>query len=268
LTSAYIHRKEHSLFRLTYFKKKEENMREDGRSLTQLRSIRLTPNYLLHPAGSALVEWGNTMVLCSVSVERGVPSWMRNSRSTQGWLTAEYSMIPSSTNSRNKRERGFTSGRSQEIQRLIGRSLRSIMDLSKCPDMTFIVDCDVLQADGGTRTAAISASSLALRLAVNSLLRSGKLKQNPLLGNVAAVSVGIKNKDILVDLDYSEDYQADLDMNIVITDSGKIQEIQGCGEGRGFDSNQVPTLLNLASDALENVFELQNIAAENQVAEG
>ena len=242
-------------------------MRKDGRSSTQVRAIRFVPNYLNNPLGNVLVEWGETIVSCSVNVERGVPVWLRNSRPAKGWLSAEYCMLPSSTHTRTKRERGYASGRSQEIQRLIGRSLRSVLDLSKCPEKSFIVDCDVLHADGGTRTASITGAWVALKLAVNRLLREGHLSEDPLSDAVAAVSVGYKGEDLFVDPNYSEDSTADLDMNVVMRESGKIQEIQGTGERAGFDFQQINNITKVSQEVLLPIFELQQAAVEGQTVE-
>lgn len=242
--------------------------RSNGRSSAQMRPIRITPGFTKHAAGSVLVEFGMTQVLCTVTVEDGVPSFLRQASPPQGWLTAEYSMLPSATNSRTRRERTGPSGRTQEIQRLIGRSIRGIIDLSRCPDTTFTIDCDVLQADGGTRTASITGAYVALRLAVDRCLRSGRLKSNPLKDAVAAVSVGLKGEHVLVDLDYLEDSSADLDMNVVVTQSGKILEIQGTAERSAFSRDQVITIIDAAMESLRPVFELQQVAAEGQVAEG
>lgn len=242
-------------------------MRHDGRASTQLRPIRLVPDFTKHAAGSVLIETGETRVLCTVSVEETVPAWKRNQPSSTGWLTAEYSMLPGATNVRSKRERTHVGGRTQEIQRLIGRSLRGVMDLKRCPDLTFIVDCDVLQADGGTRTAAITGSYVALKMAVDRLLRKGRLKSNPLTNSVAAVSVGIKDGNILVDLDYEEDSTADLDMNVVMTQDLQILEIQGTAERAAFSRDQVLSIIDAASASLVTTFDLQQIASEGQLVE-
>ncbi len=243
-------------------------MRTDGRSATQLRPIRITPNYTSYSDGSVLIETGDTRVLCTVNVETSVPNWLRHSKSSQGWLTAEYSMLPGSTSFRTKRERGHLGGRTQEIQRLIGRSLRGILDLSKIPDLTFIVDCDVLQADGGTRTASVTGGFVALKMAVDKLLRENRIRHNPIRDAVAAVSVGIKSDEVLVDLNYLEDSQVDLDMNIVMTQSGKILEIQGTAEKSAFTKEQVVTIMNAAEEALKSTFDLQRAAAEGKEVEG
>ncbi len=242
-------------------------LRVDGRSSEQMRPIRFEPNYTKHAAGSVLVEFGDTKVLCTACVEDSVPRFLRNSNPPQGWLTAEYSMLPGATNTRSKRERPNVSGRSQEIQRLIGRSLRGVIDLRLCPDLTLQIDCDVLQADGGTRTAAITGSFVALKMAVDGLLRKGRLTTNPIHDSVAAVSVGIKSDQLLVDLNYIEDSSADLDMNVVLTGSGKILEIQGTAEGAAFNKDQVVSIIEASENALGQVFEHQLLAAEGQVVE-
>lgn len=237
-------------------------MRADGRVSTQIRPLRFITNFTKNPAGSVMIEMGGTTVLCNVSVENGVPSWLRQQRHQRGWLTAEYCMIPSATDLRNKRERGHTSGRSQEIQRLIGRSLRGIIDLKKCPDTTFVIDCEVLQADGGTRVASINGAWVALKLAVNKAMASGRIKENPILDNIAAMSVGIKNDELLVDLDYSEDSVADVDMSIIMTQNGKIQEVQCSSEGNSFTQNQLNEAISNAENAIQEIVEAQNAALE------
>jgi ribonuclease PH len=242
-------------------------MRHDGRSSTQLRPIRITPDFTKNAAASVLIETGETRVLCTVSVEETVPAWKRNQAGAGGWLTAEYSMLPGSTTTRSKRERPAIGGRTQEIQRLIGRSLRGVLDLKRCQDITFMVDCDVLQADGGTRTAAITGGYVALKMAVDRLLRKGRLKINPLVSAVAAVSVGITAGRILVDLDYEEDSTADLDMNVVMTSDFKILEIQGTGERATFSKDEVMKIIDAASESLITTFELQQIASEGQIIE-
>lgn len=242
-------------------------LRNDGRSSEQMRPIRFIPNYTKNADGSVLVEFGDTKVLCTVSVDDGVPPFLRNANPPQGWLTAEYSMLPGATTSRSRRERPAPSGRSQEIQRLIGRALRGVIDLNKCPDYTFTIDCDVLQADGGTRTASITGAFVALKLAVDKMLRKKKLTTNPLHDAVAAVSVGLSNGNILVDLNYEEDSRADLDMNVVLTHSGKFLEIQGTGERASFTKEQVMAIMDAAADSLKPCFELQLIAAEGREVE-
>ena len=243
-------------------------IRKDGRSSQQMRPMRIIPNFVKHPSGSVLVEFGDTRVLCCVTIEDGVPNFLRNAQPPQGWLTAEYSMLPGSTNTRSRRERQNISGRTQEIQRLIGRALRGVVDLNLCPDMTITIDCDGLQADGGTRTTAITGAYTALKIAIDKLLRSGRLRSNPLKDAVAAVSVGMIGGEILVDLNYIEDSSADLDMNVVMTQSGKFLEIQGTGEKATFSKEQVLQIMESASEALKPVFDLQLAAADGQEVEG
>lgn len=243
-------------------------IRTDGRSSEQMRPLRLIPHFVKHPTGSVLIEFGDTRVLCCVSIEDGVPNFLRNAQPPQGWLTAEYSMLPGATNTRSKRERQSVSGRTQEIQRLIGRALRGVIDLNLCPDKTITIDCDVLQADGGTRTAAITGAYVALKIAVDRLLRQGSLRANPLKDAVAAVSVGLISSELLVDLNYIEDSKADLDMNVVMTQSGKILEIQGTGERAAFTKEQVGNIIDAATAALKPIFDLQIAAADGQEVEG
>ncbi len=243
-------------------------VRFDGRSSKQMRPIHLVPHYTKQANGSVLLEVGDTRVLCTVSVEEGVPQFLRNSSPPQGWLTAEYSMLPGATNTRTKRERTQISGRTQEIQRLIGRALRGIIDLNLCPDLTFTIDCDVLQADGGTRTASITGGFVALKIAVDKLLRTGRLKANPIKDVVAAVSVGLKRGEVLVDLNYQEDSSADLDMNVVLLQSGKIIEIQGTGEKSAFSKFEVNAVIEAAEVALAPVFDLQLAAVDGREVEG
>jgi len=242
-------------------------LRHDGRSSDQMRPLRIIPNYTKHAAGSVLIEFGETKVICTVCVDDGVPSFLRNASPSQGWLTAEYSMLPGSTQTRSRRERPSPSGRSQEIQRLIGRSLRGVIDLTKCPDCTFTIDCDVIQADGGTRTASITGAYVALKMAVDSLLRRRKIHQNPLTDAVSAVSVGLRDGAVMVDLDYQEDSTADLDMNVVMTQSGKFLEIQGTAERAAFSKEQVLDIMTAAEAALTPVFDLQNEAADGREVE-
>jgi ribonuclease PH len=243
-------------------------LRAHGRTSGQMRPIRITPHFTKHAQGSVLIEQGETKVICTVSVEDGVPPFLRNAQPPQGWLTAEYSMLPGSSQQRIRRERGNNvSGRTQEIQRLIGRSLRGIVNLNRCPDITFAIDCDVIQADGGTRTASITGAYVALKIAINKLLRAGKLHHNPLIDAVAALSIGIKSQQVLVDLDYDEDSTADLDMNVVMTQSGKILEIQGTAERQAFSKNDVLKIIEAAEESLSSIFDLQHAAADGQVVE-
>lgn len=242
-------------------------MRKDGRSTSQMRPLRITPDFTKNATASVLIEFGETKVLCTVFAEDGVPSFLRGSNPPQGWLTAEYSMLPSATLSRSKRERQNIGGRTQEIQRLIGRSLRGVVDLTACPEVTLTVDCDVIQADGGTRTAAITGSYVALKMACDRLLRSGKIKRNPVTDGVAAVSVGIINGELYCDLNYVEDSSAELDMNVVVSHSGRFLEIQGTAERGSFSKDQVLGIMTLAEDALKPVFSAQNLAIDGQIAE-
>jgi ribonuclease PH len=235
-------------------------MRKDGRLAENLRPLTFDIDYTKYALGSVLVSAGNTRVLCTVTVEDSVPPWMRNCKPPRGWLTAEYSMLPSATHQRTKRERSYLGGRTQEIQRLIGRSLRGIMDFNKCPDFTFLVDCDVLQADGGTRTAAITGSYVALKIAIARMLKSGRLKQDPLKEGIAAISVGIKEGLLLLDLDYEEDSSCDIDMNVVMTHSGRLLELQGTAENSSFSRDQVVAILDTSAAALATIKERQAAA--------
>lgn len=233
--------------------------RTNGRTNSQVRPIQITPKYLIHPMGSALIEIGQTRVLCSASIDDGIPAWMRMSGLRgQGWLTAEYSMLPGATSERNRRERQNVSGRTQEIQRLIGRSLRSIIDLKQIGERTITIDCDVLQADGGTRTTSITGAYIALRLALENLLKTGKIKTNPLKDSVCAISVGIIEDNVLVDLDYQEDMKAEVDLNVVMTSGGQLLEVQGTAEKRPFSRDQLNKMLDAASGSLQEIFNEQN----------
>ncbi|MBE9591599.1 ribonuclease PH [Moraxella sp. K127] len=235
-------------------------MRHDNRELSQLRSISFTRNYTKHAEGSVLVCYGDTKVLCNVSIEQGVPRWLKGQG--QGWLTAEYGMLPRATGTRTQREatKGKQSGRTQEIQRLIGRSLRAMLDLSKLGENTIYVDCDVIQADGGTRTASITGSAVALIDALESLQRDKKLTTDPLIGLVGAVSVGIKDGRAYLDLDYSEDSTCDTDLNVVMTQAGGFIEIQGTAEDKHFTRDEANAMLDLAESGIKEIFELQKQA--------
>lgn len=240
--------------------------RADGRTDQQLRPLCITPVPNKFAAGSVLIELGDTRVNCTASVDEGVPFFLRNSSPAQGWLTAEYAMLPASTPSRSRRERNFLSGRTQEIQRLIGRSLRAVTDLTKCPDLTITVDCDVLLADGGTRTASITGAYVALQVAIKKLLRNGRLKQDPLCDAVAAVSVGLQGERLLCDLDYREDSHIDTDVNVVMTPVGSIVEIQGTAERAAFRQEQLSSIVDLATASLQAVFAVQQEAVERALA--
>ncbi len=225
----------------------EPTLRADGRTPDQLRPIRFQKDIAPYATGSTLVEWGNTRVICGVTVEETVPRWMKEQGVTGGWITAEYSMLPYSTLQRKQRDstKGRIDGRSQEIQRLIGRAMRATLDLEKLGPRTIWVDCDVLQADGGTRTAAITGAYVALSLAVNKMLAEGKLLQNPLRHAVAAVSVGIVEKQPLLDLCYTEDAAAEVDLNLVMNSAGEFIELQGTGEEATFSDGQLNEMLAL-----------------------
>lgn len=241
----------------------EENMRPSGRDASQLREIKLTCGYTKHAEGSVLVEFGDTKVLCNASVDKSVPRFLKGKG--EGWVTAEYGMLPRSTHSRSDREasRGKQTGRTLEIQRLIGRSLRAVMDLKALGEQTITIDCDVLQADGGTRTAAITGGYVALALAVETLLAQKQLKSNPIHGQIAAVSVGIFNGEPILDLDYAEDSNAETDMNVVMNDAGGFIEIQGTAEGHAFQRKELDKLLELANHGIQTLLEKQSEALKN-----
>lgn len=235
-------------------------IRPSARAPHELRNIVITRGFTCHAEGSVLVEFGNTKVLCTASVADSVPRFLRGKG--QGWITAEYGMLPRSTGSRMDREaaRGKQSGRTQEIQRLIGRSLRAVVDLSKMPDYTITVDCDVIQADGGTRTAAITGACVALVDALVGLQRDKVLKQDPLRQLVASVSVGLYQGVPVLDLDYPEDSSADTDMNVVMGEDGGLIEVQGTAEGATFDRSELNTMLDLAEAGIRQLFEAQRQA--------
>ena len=239
--------------------------RSDGRRVDELRAVRITPNFMPYAEGSALIEMGQTRVICTASFEDRVPPFRRNTG--QGWLTAEYSMLPRATTQRTAREtgRGGPSGRTHEIQRLIGRSLRAVADLSLLGERTLTLDCDVLQADGGTRTASITGAYVAFILACRRLLRAGKITRLPITGEVAAVSVGIVKTTALLDLKYDEDSQAAVDMNVVCTGDGRFIELQGTAEGEPFTREEMDELLRLAEHGLQTLFAAQRTAL-NQAA--
>ncbi|WP_435931239.1 ribonuclease PH [Moraxella bovoculi] len=235
-------------------------MRNDGRQLNELRPVSFVRNYTKHAEGSVLVSFGDTKVLCTASVEAGVPRWLKGQG--QGWLTAEYGMLPRATGTRTQREaaRGKQSGRTQEIQRLIGRSLRAMLDLKKLGENTIYIDCDVIQADGGTRTASITGAAIALIDALESLQRNKKLTQDPLLGLVAAVSVGIKDGKAYLDLDYLEDSTCDTDLNVVMTQAGGFIEIQGTAEDKPFTRDEADAMLALADAGIRSLIDAQQKA--------
>jgi ribonuclease PH len=232
-------------------------MRIDARKQDELRPIKITPGYLHHPTGSVLIECGLTRVICSATVADEVPPWMRAQKIKGGWITAEYQLLPTSTHERVKRERKGVSGRTQEIQRLIGRSLRASCDLSKLEGKTIYIDCDVLDADGGTRCASISGAMVALRIAINKLLVNGSIKEDPIINNIAAVSVGVIDDTAILDLCYSEDCGAEVDMNIIMTDKNEFVEIQGTAEWKTFTRNKMNEMLDIAEKGINNIFKVQ-----------
>ncbi|MGD0579749.1 MAG: ribonuclease PH [Bryobacteraceae bacterium] len=235
-------------------------LRNDGRAEDALRPITMTTGYLLTAEGSVLIEVGNTRVLCAASVEETVPSFLRNSG--RGWVTAEYSMLPRATAERSPREvtKGRPSGRTMEIQRLIGRSLRSVVDMEALGERTLIVDCDVLQADGGTRTASITGGYVALALATKKMMEFGRLKRNPLRDQVAATSVGIVEETALLDLCYEEDSQAEVDVNVVMTGAGEFVELQATGEKATFREERLAEMIGFARKGLVELFAAQRVA--------
>ena len=239
-----------------------EPNRADGRAANQLRPLHFQNHIAPHAAGSTLIEWGNTRVICGVTVEETVPRWMKEQNMKGGWITAEYSMLPYSTLERKPRDgaRGRIDWRSQEIQRLIGRAMRAVLDLEKLGEHTIWVDCDVLQADGGTRTAAITGAYVALCIAIRRLIASGKLAENPILHAVAAVSVGIVNGQALLDLCYTEDVAAAVDMNLVINSAGEFIELQGTGEQATFTESQLAELLGLGRAGIRELLGAQEAA--------
>ena len=235
-------------------------MRLSQRNNNELRDIEIIRNYTKHAEGSVLIKCGDTHVLCNASVEENVPSFLKGKN--QGWVTAEYGMLPRSTSSRMKREaaRGKQSGRTQEIQRLIGRSLRAIINLNALGERTINIDCDVIQADGGTRTASITGAYVALYDAIQGLIQNGSLKESPIIDSLAAISLGIKNGEILLDLDYEEDSNCDTDMNIVMTGKGKFVEIQGTAEGEAFSREEMNQIFDVAELGIRELTKKQEEA--------
>jgi len=229
-------------------------MKREGRENNSTREIKFTRHYTKHALGSVLVEFGDTKVITTASVETGKPKWMEKD-DPRGWLTAEYSLLPSSTSTRCSRERNKISGRTQEIQRLIGRSLRACVDLTKMPDLTITIDADVIQADGGTRTASICGGFAALTDAVEKLLADGILKENPIIEPIGAISAGIVDGEVRLDLDYSEDSHAQVDSNIVLTKSGKIIEFQTTAEGAPYEFDKMIEIFKTAQQGIKEIIE-------------
>lgn len=241
-------------------------MRPSNRQPDEMRSLQFIPNFTMHAAGSVLAVFGNTKVLCTASVEERVPGFLRGEG--KGWITAEYGMLPGSTHTRSQREaaKGKQSGRTLEIQRLIGRTLRAAVDLTLLGERTITIDCDVLQADGGTRTAAISGGYIALVLALHQLVESGLIEKTPLIAQIAAISVGVYQGVPVLDLDYAEDSQADTDMNVIMTNEGKLIEIQATAEQAPFAKEELLAMLDLAEKGIKQITEAQIavLAAEIQ----
>ena len=235
-------------------------MRKFNRKKDQIRDMVIDPNVNKNADGSCIIKLGNTHIICTASYESDVPAWLKQKNS--GWLTAEYGMLPGSTSTRNKREavKGKQSGRTVEIQRLIGRSLRTIINLKKLNGGQFILDCDVIQADGGTRTASISGAFVALSLAVKKLLDKKVLTENPIIDSISAISCGILDNEVYVDLDYSEDSIADVDANIILTKNSGISEVQASGEGSTFNFNQLSQMIEMTENAAKLIFEIQEKA--------
>ena len=237
-------------------------MRDNNRKNNEMREVKVTKNYIMHPEGSVLIEFGNTKVICNATIEEKVPPFLKGKGT--GWVTAEYSMLPRSTNTRNQREasKGKVTGRTMEIQRLIGRALRSSVNLQKLGERSIIIDCDVIQADGGTRTASITGAYVALAIAIKRVLKDGKIKRDVLKENVAAISVGIVDRKAMLDLKYTEDSAAEVDMNVVMNNKMELIEVQGTGEESTFSRGELNAMLDFAEKGLKEIFELQDKAIE------
>ena len=233
-------------------------MKREGRANNETREIRFIKDYTKHALGSVLVEFGDTKVITTASVEEGKPKWM-DKEDKRGWITAEYSLLPSAPNTRCQRERTKISGRTQEIQRLIGRSLRACVDLEKMPDLTITIDADVIQADGGTRTASICGGFLALKIAVDKLIANGTLSENPIIEPVGAISAGIVDGEVRLDLDYNEDSHAQVDSNVVLTKSGKIIEFQTTAEGEPYEQSEMVKIFNIAQQGINKIVAMYDL---------
>ncbi|MBF0486270.1 MAG: ribonuclease PH [Candidatus Omnitrophica bacterium] len=232
--------------------------RIDGRKPNELRKVTVQKNYLKHAEGSCLISFGDTKVVCSASVEDGVPPFLKGKG--QGWVTAEYGMLPRSCTQRINREKGGGSGRTQEIQRLVGRSLRSVVDMKKLGERTVKIDCDVIQGDGGTRTASITGGYIALAIALKKIMKQGLVTENPLIDQIAAISVGMKDDTPILDLNYVEDSKAEVDMNIVMVTRGEFVEIQGTAEGKPFSKKNMDAMIALAQKGIQELFVIQKKA--------
>ena len=241
-----------------------EVIREDGRKIDETRKVECTRNYTIHAEGSVLMSCGNTKVICTASVSDKVPPFLRNTG--KGWITAEYSMLPRATGERTQREsaKGKLSGRTMEIQRLIGRALRACIDLDKIGERTITIDCDVIQADGGTRTTSITGGYIALAMAIERMVRNGILEENPIKSKIAAISVGIVGGTPMLDLKYSEDSAAEVDLNVIMNDRGEFVEVQGTGEEATYTRAELNTLLDLAEKGINDLFEIQNKNLEEE----
>lgn len=239
-----------------------EILRDDNRKLDELRNLKMTTGFTIHAEGSVLIEMGDTKVICTASVSEKLPPFLRNQG--RGWVTAEYSMLPRATEERNIREaaKGKLSGRTMEIQRLIGRSLRACIDLKALGERSITVDCDVIQADGGTRTASITGGFVAMAIAINKLMDQGKLKENPIIANIAAISVGMVDGRPMLDLKYTEDSAADVDMNVIMNTEGRFVEVQGTGEESTYSRAELNSMLDLAEKGIYELIEAQNIAIQ------
>lgn len=233
-------------------------MKREGRANNETREIKFIKDYTKHALGSVLVQFGDTKVITTASVEEGKPKWM-DKEEKRGWVTAEYSLLPSAPNTRCQRERTKISGRTQEIQRLIGRSLRACVDLEKMPDLIITIDADVIQADGGTRTASICGGFLALKIAIEKLLTNGTLKENPLIEPIGAISAGIVDGEVRLDLDYIEDSHAQVDSNVVLTKSGKIIEFQTTAEGEPYEQSQMLEIFNVAQEGIKKIVAMYDL---------
>ena len=233
-------------------------MRKNNRGNKELRPIKFNKDFTIHAPGSYLVEFGDTKVITTASIDYKSPKWMDDD-DKRGWVTAEYSLLPSSTNTRCQRERAKVSGRTQEIQRLIGRSLRACVDLEKMTGITITVDADVIQADGGTRTASICGGFLALKEAIEKLMAEGKLQENPIIEPVAAISIGICHDEILLDLDYEEDSHARVDSNVILTKSGKIVDFQTTAEGEPYEKEQMLELFDTAKEGIDKIIKMYEV---------
>ena len=237
--------------------------RPDGRQYNELRPISFSPDFIAYPEGSLLINWGNTRILCNMTIQDGVPSWLAGQG--RGWMTAEYALLPRSTHTRTPRETRGLRGRTQEIRRLIGRSLRMAVDLEQIGERTLLLDCDVLQADGGTRVAAITGGYLALAMALTPLIEAGELPPEALHPPIAAVSVGIVDGQPILDLNYAEDSQADVDLNIVMTEDGRFVEVQGTAENEPFSRNELDRMLGLAEDGIHQIVSMQSSFLEKRI---